>query len=1009
MLNEKQKECVDNTEGKFLVLAGPGTGKTYTITHRIKSLVQKGIPPEKILCLSFTETAANHMKEKIEEVLNFQSSNINVYTYHGFCYEIIENYPNEFELSNNFKIITESIERAFIKECIDEIQPVAFRTQKNDPYFYISKILKLIKEIKKYRLTRDQYFKNLETNPDWILKLEKYKNELKENQLTGKKITQKLLDSILSLEKKIEQAKELWKFYELYKEKMQKKRFLDFEDMISLVLDKFETDFSFLEKIANKYEYILVDEYQDTNIAQNNIVINLTKALRTENVFVVGDDDQIIYTFQGARLDTIETFLETFPETHVICLTENMRSSQNILNAARAITKQDDSRLELNPKFKKYKIIKDLTAENKKLKSNKTMVRCCKYYDEKQEYITIINEIERLINSNNCPIDENGTKNLSEIAILTRTNSELDIFAQLLQERNIPFELKDGKSIFSIKSSIALYYYMQFLVNSQLNSDKFFRLLLSKPYNINPKDYEILYNKRSLNRSFIDNIRSCDFSEFLEPEKIKKFLNTYNYLIEFKSNENLKNIILEIGSKTGIFDYYLNCEINRTENIAGLKKVIDEATAFSEVNKTTTLEDFVNYLEIALEDDIEINTDKSPFPMNAIQLSTYYSSKGREFEYVYMPTLLSEKWESDKNTFKSEIPLKEYKTEAELKAMKISDRIKILYVGMTRAKHTLKLSYVEYLNGKIKKPSIFILNILNLIENYTGNSKYNEYDYWNTSAQYLIKRDYDYKKDFNFLIDNYLKGKSFSPTAINTYLKCPRLYLYKNILKLDSKSGNADNMHFGTAIHDACEYAVNYAKQNGTYPPKYEFIEKFNNTLESLALSSYEQKKILLVRGAKALNEYYNQLCLTPICSLYEAEFDLNFNIGSEKFVGKVDRIDKNEDGTYTIYDYKTGSAKSEKVICADGEHSDYYNQIALYKYFLEKSLDIKVKETAFIFPEECCKNLFITLTDKDCITVKEKFEKAIYDIKTHNFEPIKSKENCKYCSFKTFCNFEVL
>ncbi len=1007
--NTKQAECIENIDGKYLVLAGPGTGKTFTLIKRIKNMIEKGINPEKILCLTFTDAAAIEMKSRIEKELNKSETGVNIYTYHGFCCDIIENNTEDFELPENFRIITEAISRAFIKECIDEIDPKAYRTGKNDPYFYIDTIKKQIEEIKKYRLTKDEYFSNIERNPDWMPLLTKYKTALDEKNRKGDTRVKTLISNIENQEAKIAKAKELWTFYELYQDKMLKNHYLDFNDMICLVLDKFETNPAFTDRIANKFEYVLVDEYQDTNKSQNEIVFNLTKAIDSQNVFVVGDDDQIIYSFQGARLDTIERFLKEFPDTKVICLNENMRSTQSILDVSREITKQDISRLEINPEFKKFGIDKNLAAKNEKLFAKNKPVRCYKYADTMQEYVEIVSEIESLVNSPECPTDSDGVKKLSEIAILARTNAELETFAQMLKDRDIPFELKDGKNIFTIKSSIVFYFYMQMLTNPQLHSDKIFKLMLSKPFSISPRDYETLYGLKSQKKCFVDIVRELDLTKLEEPDKIKNFVDTIDYLQNYSTNESLRNTVLEIGAKTGIFEYYLNSDINRCENIAGIKKLIDEACALAEVNKTTSLIDFVEYLDAALADDIEIKTDKAPVTQNAVQLCTYYSAKGREFEYVYMPSLLSDKWESDNKSLQVKIPVSpaEYKTDDELKAMKRSDRIKVMYVGMTRAKHTLRLSYAAQTAGKPKKPSEFILAVLDMTEKEPQPFSYDETSFWSMINKSIIKRDYDYKKEFCSMVDCKIANKSFSPSSVNVYLKCPRLYLYDYILDLTSKSGSPDALSFGLAVHAACEFAVNYAMKNLSYPTKDEFINSFKKEVSGLAFSSYEQRQIHLERGKNALDKFYAHLCLTPIENLYGVEKEISFDVEGVNFFGIIDRIDKNPDGTYSIYDYKTGNPKSAKSICPGGDHEDYYNQIGLYKYYFEKSTGKKVKETTFIFPEDFTKNLSLNLTEKDCQDIEDKFKAAIADIKSYKFEPAYKKDVCKMCRYREFCLLE--
>ena len=1009
--NKKQQECIDNTEGKYLVLAGPGTGKTFTLIQRVKNMIEKGVKPETILCLTFSDAAANEMRTRLAKELNKSDIGVNVFTYHSFCNDIITEHPEEFELPENYRVISSAVSVNLLKECIDELNPEAYRTKRNDPYYFINEIANGINAIKTNRLTKEAFFNNIEQNPDWKPQLLKLQEELKEKNEKGAKIPKRIPDGIDSLTKKIAKAQELWKFYELYKSKMEEQHYVDFNDMINYVLDKFEDEPAFLHKAANKYKYILVDEYQDTNKSQNDIVFYLTKSIESENVFVVGDDDQIIYAFQGAKLDTVEKFLENFPDTKVICLNENMRSTQEILNAARKVVLQDTKRLEVNPKFERYQITKELTAKNKNLDCKKKPVRFYKYADILQEYQEIADEITGLVNSQDCPVDENGNKKLSEIAILTLSNNELMTFFELLKERNIPAELKDGKNIFLIHSFTVMFYYMQMLTNPELHCDKFFKLALSKPFGVHAKDFELLYNKKSQYSSIVELLKSVERENFTAPEKIEQFIRTFQYLLEYKTNETLKDIILEIGAKTGIFDYYLNSEINRIENISGLKKLVDEAEDFSNTYKKISLEDFAEYLEMCLKDEISITTDKAPVVMNAVQLSTYHSAKGREFEYVYMPSITRDKWESSRKSMKSVIPLdiSEYKTEDELKSQKLSEQIKLLYVGMTRAKHTLRLSYPDKDGKTVKTPSCLVADADIEFEREEKPFEYDINSFWQERTKSLYKRDYDYQRDFCSMVDTRLEGKSFSPSSINTYLKCPRLYLYDYILGLQAKDGNPDSMNYGRAVHKACEYAINSALKNGKYPSKENFIQKFKDTLQDMPMSSLQQREIYVIRGDKALDKFYVHLCAAPVSMLYSAEEVIELNIDGVKFKGIIDRIDKNPDGTYTIYDYKTGGAKNEKIICPGGEHEDYYNQIGLYKYYYEKYTGKKVKETIFIYPEEPEDNFTLNLVGEDCEAIRQKFQKAVAEIKSYQFEPSYDKQACKYCPYSDFCNMDIV
>ena len=1008
--NAKQQQAIDIIDGPVMLLAGPGTGKTFTIIERIKKILARGVEPEKILCLTFTNAAANEMKKRIEEELNVISCDVQIFTYHSFCCSIIEEFPEDFEIPSNYKTMNDSIARAFICECISEIDPVYFRTDKNDPYYYVNKIKNRIDAIKQNRLTKEKFFKNLERNKDWMPEIKRLEEVIDDvEQGRNKRIKKPPYDKKESAIKKVEQAKELWKFYELYQQKMDNERYLDFNDMINLVLEKFESSPSFLHEIANRYEHILVDEYQDTNKSQNDIVIALSHALDTENIFVVGDDDQIIYRFQGAKLDTIENYLKEFPKTQIICLTENMRSTQSILDAARGIIDQDPLSLANSNKFKDKDgnpINKNLTAVNKEVIAKDKPVRFYKYADDMQELTEIVKEIEELINSDDCPrSSKTGEKLYSEIAVLTRSNVEAQAFGEMLKLRNIPFELKDGKDIFTIPAVNILYFYIQFLIEPELFSHRIFELLVSKPFAINPKDYCILYNEISKGSTFIEVLRNMDKS--IVPDKLKDFLETYDYLTDYKAKENIKNTILEIGNKTGIFDYYLNTDINRTESIAGIKRFLDEAAGFSEVYKTSFLEEFYWHLKSIIEDDERICTDKAPVTLNAVQLCTYHGAKGREFEYVYMPTLETRKWESSSKSMKSDIPLdeSEYKDDDELKnEIKPSDLTKLMYVAMTRAKHTLRMSYPAKIGESSKKPTKFLEKIQDQLEKEPEPFEYDEASYWQQINELIVKRDYDYKKDFNELIDAKMPER-FSPKAINKYLNCPRQFLYEYILDLTTKDGNPNFASFGNAVHKACEKAIKYIQDNKTPPDKAQFIKWFKDDLENRPMESHDQRKNFIKRGEDKLSEYYCQIINTTPTSLIDQEKKLEYAMeDGTKFYGIIDRIDVNEDGTYTIYDYKTGNNKNSGIKIG-GDHEDYYNQMAWYKYFYEKATGKKVSLTKFIYPEDfLSKNEGIKYSDEEIDAAVETFKQAVKGIKAHEFEPNSSDKNCKYCASRDFC-----
>lgn len=1056
--NARQQECINNINGKYLVLAGPGTGKTFTVIERIKNMITNGVEPEKILCLTFSSTAAREMKTKIGE--NFD---VNVFTYHEFCLNIMDEFPDQFDILT-LKVITDSHKRTIVKECIDELKPVAYNNEKNNPYQYSKDILEGIEEIKKNRLSKDEFFNNLKEHPAWEKRLEQLKEEF------SVKETQKLRDEIKNLTKKIAQMKELWSFYELYSLKMKELNYIDFNDMINMVLEKMEDeDSSLLEEIAYKYDYIIVDEYQDTNKAQNEIVFNLSRYC--PNIFVVGDDDQIIYTFQGANLDTIENYLNNFSDVRVICLTENNRSTQTILDVSQELAKlqndfcrfmttksglkkqekelwlnsQIDLRICSMQKFQDLNITKDLISPKTSPAYGKE--KPVEYYnfDSKQdERDYIVEYIKNIVNSPNCP------KNLSEIAILTRTNAELKDYEIYLKANGIPVEITGGKNIFDINSVNVLITYMQFLTNPEMYSDKLLGYLLLQPFHIDSRDYKTLCDFKSHNRSLTENILNLldkgineealksrlenllqtesktitdDIKNVLDNKtltiydeaKLKEFIDTYNYLRHYITNENYANSLLEIGEKTGIFKYYLNDNINKLENIKGIKKLMDDAEAYFAIhtNQENTFTQFVDYLTKMMESGIEISLDKEDKPLNAVQLSTYHSSKGREFEYVFMPSLMSAKWESSSSSSKDIIPLKTSYTKYEeivekQNQAKFLDNIKLLYVGMTRAKHTLVLSSVE--NGtKDGKLSWFIKEVQNNLKGNSDRLLYPE----KTKVEGIEKpkADYDYKKEFEEFIKSRFQ-KSYSASSLNIYRKCPREYFYNYILGLKSSSGNKDNLTYGLAVHKAFQFTLNYAMDNKKYPTADEAYAIFAQTIDELPCTHPDNMKESARNTIFSDGKYFdNFLSLSPIESLdTRAELPLEYTTEDGiSFNGSIDRIDKNPDGTYSIYDYKTGS--DNKGITKGGQHSGYYYQIGFYKYLFKKQYNIdKDISTCFIYPllpEEF--HTHKDFSDEECEAIANEFIELVGKI--HNLEfdcPIKCP-NEKFCNYKNICKMNAI
>ncbi len=1015
--NEKQKECIENINGTIMVLAGPGTGKTFTLIQRIKSMLQdREILPTNILCLTFSDPAASEMKERLVSQVGKIASGVEINTYHSFCNNIIRQYPSKFELVDDVNLIDDITKNTLMKECLDEFSPNFLVDKWNNKYFYLNELIRTIDEIKKNRLTKEQFFSNMKTHPAWCKKMEELEIEKQEREQNNKALKTFMSQKYEPMVKRIEKAKEVWDIFELYSTKMSQQNFIDFNDMVNFVVEAFENDFEFLQKVSKDYQYLFVDEYQDTNLLQNRLIDLIAQGAKTENIFVVGDDDQIIFGFQGAKADNLEGFLEKYPKTKVICLNENNRSTQSILDLSYKVISQDLTRLENNPKFSKHNISKILCAKNPKIIEKDRKIKLVSYVDKIQENNKIVENIEKIISSQCLPKLEDNSYDLSQIAILAREHKQLSDFARLLESKNIPFQIKNTKSIFEIKPSILIYSYLKILDNHVRAIDKLFSLLLAKPFEIDLEDYNyLLESNRPIKKDFITLINENKEYGWKDKEKIDLFIQTYEELKKLKYHRSIASLVIEVANRTGILAYYTSSESDIAESVLAIKRIYDEANSYNRLHKTASLSDFIEHLDTALNENIKIDIDKDSHIKNAIQLSTLHGSKGREFEYVFMPSLVTTLWEKKRSTNRLELPLQADIVDDE-DIIKKAEQLKLLFVGITRAKHSLELSYSNTIDSKTYALTSY-LSELGGIDDIVDVINYpaGEFDYFSELSKTFITEKFNSHLAFEKELKARLKDFKLSAHSFNVYKSCPRKFLYEEVYQIPVLDKDSQTMNFGNAIHKTLEWALKYTIEKNSYPLKESMIETFSKKLALYSFETEEKYLEFYKRGNDCIEKYYHHFISTPIKNIYaiEARFD-DVKIQDYPIKGFIDRIEKNEDGSFALFDYKTGSARSLSSIAEGKEYEHYYNQLRFYKVAIEeKYKEEKVEKVGLIFVEEPEKNIEICLTKEDNENIKAQIIDVMESINNLNFDPTdydkQSEKSCKYCDYKLSCKLNVI
>ncbi len=605
-LNDKQKEAVLATDGPCLVIAGAGSGKTKVLTHKIAYDIESGIKPWNILAITFTNKAANEMKERIEKLIGDAAKDLWMGTFHSICVRILRRYIDRIGYKTDFVIFDTSDQKTLIKECL--------KTLKVD----------------------DKIF----TDRGVLSEISNGKNEMLEPKAYGVKYAGDF------------RKKTIAEIYELYQRRLRENNAIDFDDIINFTIKILSENPDVLDYYTEKFKYILVDEYQDTNKAQFTLVSLL--ASKYGNLTVVGDSDQGIYSFRGADISNILNFERDFPGTRIIKLEQNYRCTGNILKAANAVIKHNENKYD-----------KKLWTENEE--GHLPCIYCGEdEYDEGRYIVEQINHLKT----------EEYYKN-SDFTILYRMNAQSRAIEDILMREGIPYKVIGGLKFYERKEIKDIIAYLRLIHNSADNLS--LKRIINEPkrgigktsieqiQEISDKTgnsmYEIIRNAQEygLTRVFSN---SRDFIEQIE------------YLKSKKDELKISDLIKETLNKTGYTKALENeNSVEAETRIENLEEFLTVAIEFEEESADNTLAEFLE--NITLSSDIDGMEDQD----NSITLMTLHSAKGLEFPVVFLVGM-------EEGIFPG------YKTIGEPQALEEERRL--FYVGITRAKQYLYLTCAKH-------------------------------------------------------------------------------------------------------------------------------------------------------------------------------------------------------------------------------------------------------------------------------------------------------------------------
>lgn len=609
-LNEQQKKGVFTTDGPVLLLAGAGSGKTRVLTHRIAYLIDElGVNSWNIMAITFTNKAAGEMKERVENLVGVGSDSIWVTTFHSTCVRILRRYADRIGYDNNFAIYDTDDQKTVMKE-------VCKRLQIDTKQLKERTILGAISSAKDELISPPEY----------------------ELNAAGDYRKQKIASA-----------------YREYQETLRKNNAMDFDDLIMKTVELFKTDQEVLASYQKRFKYIMVDEYQDTNTAQFELIRLL--AAGTRNLCVVGDDDQSIYKFRGANIRNILDFEKVYPEAVVIRLEQNYRSTQNVLDAANAVIKNNTGRKE-----------KTLWTDH----GNGNRIHFRQFDNAYEEAEFVADDI--------AGKKRNGIADYGDCAVLFRTNAQ----ARLLEERfvveGIPYNVVGGVNFYARKEIKDLLAYLKTIDNGR--DDLAVKRIINIPKRgigaatiVKVQDYADLHEI-----SFYEALCQADEVTGLTSktaEKLKPFVNLINVFRSKVDFYGIKELLEDVIETTGyVKELEASDEEDAEARIENIDELISKAAAFEETHDQPTLGEFLE--EVALVADID-NVEEGN---NRVLLMTIHSAKGLEFSHVYMTGM-------EDGIFPS------YMTIVSDDQGEIEEERRLAYVGITRAKEDLTLCYAK--------------------------------------------------------------------------------------------------------------------------------------------------------------------------------------------------------------------------------------------------------------------------------------------------------------------------
>lgn len=1022
-LNPAQREAVETTEGPVLVIAGPGTGKTQILAARIGQILSSEFQlaqPENILCLTYTDAGTIAMRKRLQQFIGPDAYRVNIHTFHGFCNKIIQENKDYFGV-RELEPITELEEVKLYRQLIDSFSPDhPLKRFTGDVYFEMGRLKDLFRLMKNEAWTEeyiyaaiDRFMEELPSKEGFFYKKANSKTGVKAGDPNSRKITE--------YREKMEVLKAAVGEFANFEKLMRQQGRYNYDDMILWVLHAFNSSENLLRNYQEQFQYFLVDEYQDTNGAQNEILKKLISYWDTPNVFVVGDDDQSIYRFQGANVQNILQFSEQFGDMlRVVMLTQNYRSTQTILDLAHHLINHNQERLcHISPGLKK-----ELTASNDVYATLPVQPVLREYYNSAHETVHIATEIEQRYRAG---------ENIHDIAIIYRNHRQAEDIVHYLEQKNIPVNIRKKtnilESVFIRKLLTVLQYVNDEAKQPHSREDLLFELLHYDFFQIPALDVARfaaeIRDKRNIRwREELQRIRPRAQGDLFSntPGADVAMRRLSQHIEEWISgvhNLTVQQLFEKMVTSGGILGYVMRSP-QQVWLMQELTTLFDFIKEESTKHPGISLKELIHTLQLMEEYDLSLDINKVTFATQGVHFITAHSSKGLEFETVYLIGCQSKEWDKPGRNRGYTFPDTLHMTGKE--GSETEEARRLFFVALTRAKKELFISYSAA--GKDQKElekSRFVAEVENFshIQREQIALKDEQLSEYNLRMMELLPATTPALIDEAWITQQ-LENYSMSVTHLNNYLRCPLTFYFQNLLRVPA-ARNA-SMSFGSAVHEALDryFKKMLDTESKTFPPTEDLLRDFDYFMyrhqDSFTKEEYERRKQY---GMRILPQYvaYNLPRWNKVVS---TERSIKAMIGEVPINGKLDKIEFNGK-LCNVVDYKTGQFKHAKkkllppVPDAD-EHAtheernggDYWRQAVFYKILMdaEQNKQWEMVSASFDFVEPTDKEgkefeqAVITITAEDINMVRQQIQDTYKRIQNKEFSKGCGEPECKWCTF---------